>query len=134
MRSNPLTVAAAWLFACACSAFAQAQTADPRLKEVWYDAQAVITVPVKRGVVTHVALDRGEAVEREVAPVPGEQHDREIRHDALPAALSGAGNARSVPSPRNAFASPRSAGSAAATTRSCVSRVMQRWSVGQLRW
>ena len=62
MRSNPLTVAAAWLFACACSALAQAQTADPRLKEVWYDAQAVITVPVKRGVVTHVVLDRGEAI------------------------------------------------------------------------
>ena len=59
---NPLTVAAAWLFACACSALAQAQTADPRLKEVWYDAQAVITVPVKRGVVTHVVLDRGEAI------------------------------------------------------------------------
>jgi len=62
MRSQPLTVAAAWLFAGACSALAQAQTADPRLKEVWYDAQAVITVPVKRGVVTHVVLDRGEAI------------------------------------------------------------------------
>jgi type IV secretion system protein VirB9 len=35
---------------------------DPRLKEVWYDPQAVVTVPVKHGVVTHVVLDAGEAI------------------------------------------------------------------------
>ena len=36
--------------------------ADPRLREVWYDPQAVVTVPVKRGVVTHVVLDPDEAI------------------------------------------------------------------------
>jgi type IV secretion system protein VirB9 len=35
---------------------------DPRLKEVWYDPQAVVTVPVKHGVVTHVVFDAGEAI------------------------------------------------------------------------
>jgi type IV secretion system protein VirB9 len=35
---------------------------DPRLKEVWYDPQAVVTLPVKHGVVTHVVLDAGEAI------------------------------------------------------------------------
>ena len=34
------------------------------------------------------ALDRREAVEREIAPVPGEEHDREVDHAALPAAPS----------------------------------------------
>jgi type IV secretion system protein VirB9 len=35
---------------------------DPRLQEVWYDPQAVVTVPVRRGVVTHIVLDGGEAI------------------------------------------------------------------------
>lgn len=35
---------------------------DPRLREVTYDAQAVVTVPVKRGIVTHVVLDADEAI------------------------------------------------------------------------
>ena len=42
------------------SAFAAAP--DPRLREVRYDPRAVITVPVKRGVVTHVLLDADEAI------------------------------------------------------------------------
>jgi type IV secretion system protein VirB9 len=39
-----------------------AQTADPRLREVVYDPRAVVTVPVKRGVVTHIVLDADEAI------------------------------------------------------------------------
>lgn len=35
---------------------------DPRLREVVYDAAAVVTVPVKRGVVTLVVLDPEEAI------------------------------------------------------------------------
>ena len=66
MRSTPLTLAAAWLFLCASSGPALGQTpdakADPRLKEVRYDPQAVVTVPVKRGVVTHVVLDASESI------------------------------------------------------------------------
>jgi type IV secretion system protein VirB9 len=41
---------------------AQAQPADPRLRELQYDPRAVVTVPVKRGVVTHVVLDADEAI------------------------------------------------------------------------
>jgi type IV secretion system protein VirB9 len=62
MHSLPLTSAAAWLFACTLGTSAHADNADPRLREVWYDPQAVVTVPVKRGIVTHVALDPGEAI------------------------------------------------------------------------
>lgn len=36
--------------------------ADPRLREVVYDAQAVVTVPVKRGMVTLVEFDPGEVI------------------------------------------------------------------------
>lgn len=62
MPSLPLTRAAAWLFATLCSAWAHAEAPDPRLKEVWYDPQAVVTVPVKRGIVTHIVLDRSESI------------------------------------------------------------------------
>lgn len=41
---------------------ALAQTDDPRLREVVYDPRAVVTVPVKRGVVTHIVLDADEAL------------------------------------------------------------------------
>lgn len=36
--------------------------ADPRLREVVYDAQTVVTVPVKRGMVTLVEFDPGEVI------------------------------------------------------------------------
>ncbi|MBE2242171.1 MAG: TrbG/VirB9 family P-type conjugative transfer protein [Burkholderiaceae bacterium] len=39
-----------------------AQGADPRLREVVYDARAVVSVPVKRGVVTHIVLDADESL------------------------------------------------------------------------
>lgn len=46
---------------CAASA-AAAGSADPRLREITYDPQAVVTVPVKRGVVTLIVLDPDEAI------------------------------------------------------------------------
>ena len=66
MRRDTLTFAAAWLVAASIGllidpAFAQ-DTADPRLREVFYDPQAVVTVFVKRGVVTDVVLDANEAI------------------------------------------------------------------------
>ncbi len=39
-----------------------AQPTDPRLREVQYDARVVVTVPVKRGVVTHIVLGADEAI------------------------------------------------------------------------
>jgi type IV secretion system protein VirB9 len=39
-----------------------AQTTDPRLRELQYDPRAVVTVAVKRGVVTHVVLDADETI------------------------------------------------------------------------
>lgn len=49
-----------------CLAFvtiaAMAQTVDPRLRELQYDPRAVVTVAVKRGVVTHVVLDADETI------------------------------------------------------------------------
>jgi type IV secretion system protein VirB9 len=62
MRLVSLTFAAAWLGLVAGSSPVLSQDADPRLKEVFYDPQAVVTIPVKRGVVTHIVLDPGEAI------------------------------------------------------------------------
>jgi type IV secretion system protein VirB9 len=40
----------------------RAQASDPRLREVVYDSQAIVTVPVRRGVVTHLVLGADEAI------------------------------------------------------------------------
>jgi type IV secretion system protein VirB9 len=66
MRRDTLTFAAAWLVAASIGllidpVFAQ-DSADPRLREVFYDPQAVVTVFVKRGVVTDIVLDANEAI------------------------------------------------------------------------
>jgi type IV secretion system protein VirB9 len=53
---------AATLVALLCSWITVSHAADPRLKEVWYDPEAVVTVPVKRGVVTHIVLDAQESI------------------------------------------------------------------------
>ena len=57
-------IGACLIGAVTASAVSAAETtgADPRLREVLYDAQAVVTVPVKRGVVTLVVLDADEAI------------------------------------------------------------------------
>lgn len=47
-------------------------TSDPRLREVLYDSQVVVTVPVRRGVVTHVQLDADEAITEVAAGLGGD--------------------------------------------------------------
>jgi len=66
MRNRTLTFAAAWPIAIALGvlttrALAQ-DSPDPRLRDIFYDPQAVVTVFVKRGVVTDIVLDANEAI------------------------------------------------------------------------
>jgi type IV secretion system protein VirB9 len=61
MRAVTLSIAA-WMVGAVACPIARAESPDPRLKEVWYDPRAVVTVPVKRGVVTHIVLDPQEAI------------------------------------------------------------------------
>ena len=61
MRRVAFTVAAAWL-AAVQGGVAVAEPADSRLKDIWYDPEAVVTVPVKRGVVTLILLDPSESI------------------------------------------------------------------------
>lgn len=58
---NAIAMATAAVLAMPGAA-ALAQAPDPRLREVTYDAQAVVTVPVRRGVVTHLVLAADEAI------------------------------------------------------------------------
>ena len=51
---------------------AESQAADPRLREVLYDPKAVVTVPVKRGVVTLVVLDADESITEVAAGLGGD--------------------------------------------------------------
>src|SRR3990167_7307179 len=53
-------------------ATAAAEAADPRLREVVYDPRAVVTVPVKRGVVTLVVLDADESITEVAAGLGGD--------------------------------------------------------------
>lgn len=46
--------------------------ADPRLRELVYDPQAVVTVPVKRGAVTLVVLDADEVITEVAAGLGGD--------------------------------------------------------------
>ena len=50
---------------------AGSRVADPRLREVTYDPQVVVTVPVKRGVVTLVVLDADESITEVAAGLGG---------------------------------------------------------------
>ncbi len=54
------------------SVSALAQVTDRRLREIEYDPRAVVTVPVKRGVVTLVVLDRDEAISDVAAGLGGD--------------------------------------------------------------
>jgi type IV secretion system protein VirB9 len=54
------------------AAVAGRQDGDPRLREVTYDPRAVVTVPVKRGVVSLVALDADEAITEVAAGLGGD--------------------------------------------------------------
>ena len=51
---------------------AEPQVSDPRLREVQYDSRAVVTVPVKRGVVTLVVLDADESITEVAAGLGGD--------------------------------------------------------------
>lgn len=42
--------------------FALADPPDPRVREIQYDPGAVVTIPVKRGIVTHILLDADETI------------------------------------------------------------------------
>lgn len=48
--------------AVSAASAADTTSSDPRLREVQYDPRAVVTVPVKRGVVTLVVLDADESI------------------------------------------------------------------------
>lgn len=63
-------VLAAWAGSTASAA--DGQLADPRLREVLYDPHAVVTVPVKRGVVTLVVLDADESIAEVAAGLGGD--------------------------------------------------------------
>jgi type IV secretion system protein VirB9 len=70
---NRLTWLAAFPCAVLCSvAAAAAEPVDPRLREVVYDPHAVVTVPVKRGVVTLVVLDADESITEVAAGLGGD--------------------------------------------------------------
>ena len=58
--------------ACSAVSAADTQGADPRLREVPYDPRGVVTVPVKRGVVTLVVLDADEAITDVAAGLGGD--------------------------------------------------------------
>ena len=58
--------------ATALASAAETTNADPRLREVTYDARAVVTVPVKRGVVTLVMLDADEVITEVAAGLGGD--------------------------------------------------------------
>jgi len=69
--------ALAWLATSCCVTLCDAATAapepvDPRLREVVYDPRAVVTVPVKRGVVTLVVLDADESITEVAAGLGGD--------------------------------------------------------------
>jgi type IV secretion system protein VirB9 len=94
--------------ACSLHAAAQVpstgQASDPRLREVIYDPKAVVTLSVKRGVVTHVMLDPDEAIAEVAAGLGG---------DCAKAEASWCIAAQ--PGGRNLFVKPKSSASAANT-------------------
>jgi type IV secretion system protein VirB9 len=71
MKSQGWLATLACVAACGSTAVA-AEPADPRLREVVYDPRAVVTVPVKRGVVTLVVLDADEAITEVAAGLGGD--------------------------------------------------------------
>ena len=80
----------------------EVQPADPRLREVMYDPKAVVTVPVKRGVVTLVVLDTDEAITEVAAGLGGDCAKAEA-----------AWCVAAQPGGRNLFVKPKSTASAA---------------------
>ena len=71
MKRSTLSAALIGL-ALAGAATAAPEPADPRLREVVYNPRAVVTVPVKRGVVTLVVLDADESITEVAAGLGGD--------------------------------------------------------------
>ena len=71
MKASALLAALGGVGLCA-AATAAPDPADPRLREVVYDPRAVVTVPVKRGVVTLVVLDADESITEVAAGLGGD--------------------------------------------------------------
>lgn len=71
MKVTAFLAAVGGLAVCG-AASAGPDPADPRLREVVYDPRAVVTVPVKRGVVTLVVLDADEAITEVAAGLGGD--------------------------------------------------------------
>jgi type IV secretion system protein VirB9 len=104
---HPLLAGLAALLCLSCGAArsaGEAQPNDPRLREVVYDPKAVVTVPVKRGVVTLVVLDPDEAITEVAAGLGGDC-----------AKTESAWCVAAQPGGRNLFVKPKSTASAANT-------------------
>ncbi|MBE7416730.1 MAG: TrbG/VirB9 family P-type conjugative transfer protein [Ideonella sp.] len=69
---NTRSTIATGLLALWCATAAVANGPDPRLRQVVYDAHAVVTVPVKRGVVSLIALDPDETITDVAAGLGGD--------------------------------------------------------------
>jgi len=67
-----MVIASALAFANVSRAATGAAPPDPRLREVVYDPQVVVTVPVKRGVVTLVVFDKDEVITEVAAGLGGD--------------------------------------------------------------
>jgi type IV secretion system protein VirB9 len=62
MKRTGLTLLIACTLSSSMFAQTKAKPADPRLREVIYDPLAVVTIPVKRGMVTLVVFDKDEVI------------------------------------------------------------------------
>jgi type IV secretion system protein VirB9 len=62
MKRTVLTLLIAFTLSSSPFAQTKAKPADPRLREVVYDPLAVVTIPVKRGMVTLVVFDKDEVI------------------------------------------------------------------------
>jgi type IV secretion system protein VirB9 len=62
MKATAALLACAALAPLLAATQLQPTTTDPRLRDVQYDPHAVVTVLVKRGVVSSVVLDPDEAI------------------------------------------------------------------------
>ena len=71
-RSALFAIAVAGALSASAASSADMLGADPRLREVQYDPRAVLTVPVKRGVVTLVVLDADESITEVAAGLGGD--------------------------------------------------------------
>lgn len=105
--------AVGWILALGLAGGATAQQADPRLHEVVYDPSAVITVPVKRGLVTLVVFDADETITEVAAGLGGDCN----KPDASWCVVA-------QPGARNLFVKAKSSANAANTLAVVTSRRM----------